>query len=712
MYREKRRNKIIILTLVGIICLMGAGYAAFKTSINITGIGNISGEWSIRITNVEVSEEHNGGTNKDYTFKDVSATLEADLYNPGDYVIYNITVANNGDFDAKLESLGLEQSTNEAVLITSTGLVSGQTLYKEESITFSVKIEYNSSLYKEESITFSVKIEYNSNYVGDASGTTGMADLTLDFVQNSGGTVVPTEDYLVHYDYTTNGGVSTNAEDEYVTTGTAVNLNYTAVKENAEFIGWNTNSGANEGLQSLTMPNREITLYAIFKDKDNTPPVISNVSTSSTINSITVVTTATEEDGEINHYEYSIDNGSNWIKVSGTNNYTFTGLTSNTNYKILVRVYNESEKYSEEEVNVNTKKLNAPTFVEAETDNGKTVTIIYPEGEGLVYEYQKDGGEWTAATQNQKVEFTESGTLVARVSDGTNEESATYSLRISSAGSDLIDTVGIVDSGDGLYEDDYEKNIFRYRGSNPNNYVTFNGEQWRIISVNIADNTIKIMRNKVLSDRAFDTKNGRENGQYCNSDYCNIYGSISTLYDSGGVYKLTNLWRAINGTKYTLPSKESSLNIFLNSTYYNELNVAARNMIVDALYKAGPINYSSSQSLNNEIMYAGEALWKGKVALIDATEFVRASTYGSCTNMSSAKDMDCYYDNWLIKNNSYWTMTPYSTTLTDQGWQVGYYELSTLNVSNSRGVYPVVTLSGEVQISSGKGTSSSPFIIV
>ena len=115
MYREKRRNKIIILILVGIICLMGAGYAAFKTSINITGIGNISGEWSIRITNVEVFEEHNGGTNKDYTFKDVSATLEADLYNPGDYVIYNITVANNGDFDAKLESLGLEQSTNEAV---------------------------------------------------------------------------------------------------------------------------------------------------------------------------------------------------------------------------------------------------------------------------------------------------------------------------------------------------------------------------------------------------------------------------------------------------------------------------------------------------------------------------------------------------------------------------------------------------------------------
>ena len=80
----------------------------------------------------------------------------------------------------------------------------------------------------------------------------------------------------------------------------------------------------------------------------------------------------------------------------------------------------------------------------------------------------------------------------------------------------------------------------------------------------------------------------------------------------------------------------------------------------------GALNYPVGLLTADEIMYAGEALWKGKVALIDATEFVRASTYGSCTNMSSAKDMDCYYDNWLIKNNSYWTMTPYSTTLTDQ----------------------------------------------
>ena len=98
------------------------------------------------------------------------------------------------------------------------------------------------------------------------------------------------------------------------------------------------------------------------------------------------------------------------------------------------------------------------------------------------------------------------------------------------AGSDLVESAGTVTSGDGLYKDSYEDNVYTYRGANPNNYVTFNGEQWRIISVNTSDNTIKIMRNGVLSDRIYD--NTRTTGGYCNYSYCNIWGSSSTLYDT------------------------------------------------------------------------------------------------------------------------------------------------------------------------------------
>ena len=63
MYREKRRNKIIFLILVGIICLMGAGYAAFNTRLNITGTSNISSDWNIKIISADVTDTGGDGEN-------------------------------------------------------------------------------------------------------------------------------------------------------------------------------------------------------------------------------------------------------------------------------------------------------------------------------------------------------------------------------------------------------------------------------------------------------------------------------------------------------------------------------------------------------------------------------------------------------------------------------------------------------------------------
>ena len=39
-----------------------------------------------------------------------------------------------------------------------------------------------------------------------------------------------------------------------------------------------------------------------------------------------------------------------------------------------------------------------------------------------------------------------------------------------------------VTSGDGIYKDEYESGRCVYRGENPNNYIRFNNEPWRIIA--------------------------------------------------------------------------------------------------------------------------------------------------------------------------------------------------------------------------------------
>ena len=849
MRRESKRNKIIIFILAGIVCLMGIGYAAFSTKLNITGTSKISSDWNIKIISANVKDKSEKAENVKNTYSELTADLEANLYNPGDYVEYDIVIENAGSFDAKLETLGITNSNNEAVLITSTGFTKGETLYKNTSK------------------TLKVKIEYNENYEGDASGTSGESTVNLGFTQNSEGTIVPTVDHLVTYDYTTNGGESTTAENAYIAEGEQIDLSYTASKENYEFLGWNTNPQASEGLTSLNMGTSDITLYAIFKALDETPPVIENVSTTSTTNSITVVVTASEDISSIEKYAFKIDSGE-YIDTGMNNSYTFTGLSQDTEHDISVKVTNNVGLQSESTKKVNTIALNVPTFSEedligettgptevststsgtyawTETNGvwksgnynvhsststltfsftledtqtisfdwsvssesasydylyytiykngstvsgtgtstkiggtsygtneatltykhvtksldagtyevtftyrkdssqhsgldrgyvknfdagtstvigpiGKTVTINYPEGEGLTYEYKKDSGEWTTATQNQKVEFTESGTLVARVSDGINTESASYSAVIPKTMEEFIDTLPLVTNGDGLYKDSYEENVYTYRGANPNNYVTFNGEQWRIISVNTSDNTIKIMRNAVLSDRQFDTTNGRYQGSsgYCNnSSYgCNIWGSTSTLYDTN-LSPITTLGREYNGTKYTLPTAEAPLNTYLNGEYYNGLNATAKSMVKeDAVYKVGVL-YNNNTSMSQDMEQVNAAKWKGKVGLIDATEYVRASTNSSCTGVYAySYSSSCYNNssshNWVYLNDIWWTLSPYSLSGSTLVWYVtSSGAFNSYTAYSSYGVRPVLTLKSNIQITGGTGTSSSPYTL-
>ena len=104
--------------------------------------------------------------------------------------------------------------------------------------------------------------------------------------------------------------------------------------------------------------------------------------------------------------------------------------------------------------------------------------------------------------------------------------------------------VEIVTTGDGLYKDEYEDGKYTYKGANPNNYITFNNETWRIISVE-NDGTIKIMRNESIGDMEFDSENSNAwetsdiktylNGEYLSSITTNQDKIVSHTWSIGGV---------------------------------------------------------------------------------------------------------------------------------------------------------------------------------
>ena len=246
MHRSKKRRNVIIFSLVGILLCMVVGYAAFQTRLEISGSSTVTSNWDIEITNVtdgEASGSAENATKPSWT--KLTASMEANLYDKGDAMEYDVTIENKGTIDAKLNDIltNLENSNSDAVIITFSGYTKGEVLKAKES-----KIVH-------------VKIAYNPDYDGEETSS----EVTIDFeyTQDNKSEDAPTT-YLLTYDYSTNGGDRVDSEGEYLTGGSNVDLSNVAYKQGWRFVGWNTDKNAEVGLTSYQMKEEATTLYAIY----------------------------------------------------------------------------------------------------------------------------------------------------------------------------------------------------------------------------------------------------------------------------------------------------------------------------------------------------------------------------------------------------------------------------------------------------------------
>ena len=233
---------------------------------------------------------------------------------------------------------------------------------------------------------------------------------------------------------------------------------------------------------------------------------------------------------------------------------------------------------------------------------------------------------------------------------------------------------------------------YRYIGANPNNYVKFNDELWRIIGVfDVDDGTGKIeKRMKIIRNES-------------------IY---NVAWDDNGV----NEWST------------ASLKATLNTgTFYTGLNNTAKTMIGDAKwYLGGSIDingvtpsiiysrergttvYNSSRSTN----------WTGKVGLMYPSDYGYATSGGSSINRTScmAKELlkwidssysECKNNDWLYIAWDQWTISPFANS-SDWIFTVDCgYDASTPYPMTR----PVVYLKSTIKITSGIGSFTDPFIL-
>lgn len=266
---------------------------------------------------------------------------------------------------------------------------------------------------------------------------------------------------------------------------------------------------------------------------------------------------------------------------------------------------------------------------------------------------------------------------------------------------------------------------YRYYGANPNNYVRFNGELWRIISVSDVDNgtgnkqrRMKIIRNGTLGRFSFDSsdssiKSGMGLNDWVNSD---INSELNDIYYNRGI------GICFNG-RYNATTTCDFSNVGLGTE--------AKSMISEALYNLGAFydsnnkfasDYYSAERSNIVYSCSDESCgsvrvstWVGVVGLMYPSDYLYATDLSVCTSYASAyNDSNCMDNDWILSISDFWnwTITPRS----DNSGMAFFIHYDgrvqwTNNAYNAGDINPVVYLNNDVNIVLGTGTSSDPYIL-
>ena len=181
MHREYKRRKIIIFSLIGILLLMAVGYSAFQTKLNITSTSNITSVWDVEITNIQTKEINGLAENVyDPTYTKLEANMEANFYEPGDYITYIVTVSNLGTLDATLDSIKLNMPQEDVINFKVEGATSKEKLKVGEHKDIEVTMEYTGN--NPDNIS-SVEMDVNLDYVQDGNST-NFSDADSSVVDN------------------------------------------------------------------------------------------------------------------------------------------------------------------------------------------------------------------------------------------------------------------------------------------------------------------------------------------------------------------------------------------------------------------------------------------------------------------------------------------------------------------------------------------------
>ncbi len=315
------------------------------------------------------------------------------------------------------------------------------------------------------------------------------------------------------------------------------------------------------------------------------------------------------------------------------------------------------------------------------------------------------------------------------IKNGVNDGgSATLTKTTNTTGTPLssVITAGEGTSGDGVITKVTDNNTlqYRYQGNNPNNYVSFNNQLWRIIGyVPVCLEVSPVTEDTTINGTSFKQGEAQctkwENRvKIIKADPIAAFAYNKSRYSSSnpkvwigstiqGLLNFCYLGKKDGCDKYCYVYQTTQGVCNYSQNGINE-NDSYGNMIESVYFNIGMSNSFNSSS----VVYANEV--KKQVSEKSMTGLMYASDFGYAIsgytgNLSYSRANSQMVNNWLFGQSYEWTMTDYNSSVpvivTSNGG------LSTNNAYFGSAVRPVLYLQSNVNKLSGDGSIASPYTL-
>ena len=299
-------------------------------------------------------------------------------------------------------------------------------------------------------------------------------------------------------------------------------------------------------------------------------------------------------------------------------------------------------------------------------------------------------------------------------------------------------------TSNGLKKDNTPDQNIRYYGSNPNNYVLFNNELWRIIGV-FGDN-VKLIRSESLASLSWDSSESSINGGWGVNEWsqADLQVYLNKMYYGG---TSVTCYNGEDNTTTTCPTgtiDETSKSLIDYHTWNTgAIDVTDTTIANQETFALNTVPFYNAErgSVNGKICNGGvycndtvtrKTEWTGYIGLPYATDWAYASGESDCeTNMNAGynatassddeaiANMACKKNNWMHHGtttdieDATWFMSPDANPdYAYRVWRVvGVGITGNRNAANPLSAFPTIYLKSNILIESGKGTSSNPYIL-